>query len=157
MNGGESEGEYELIETITLDEDTKRIIRTEDLNGNEYNLSSLFVFIKFPFAEEAKDYGYLNVQLDTKTIKRAYSQYTTATKVHVSTTQQLVATVYAKIKGGVSDGKNTVAMSNSLSTDDRQTGVATIYVGKEKYNRVACETGTAFPAGTTIEIWGVRA
>lgn len=148
-----TEGVYELIETITTEEEVSLVARNKEPNGNEYNFKKIYIDIKTPTGSEKKvgvvsvtkqavPIAYLNNMIDTS----AFGSW---------------AKVFSHIDGNVLRG-SAVCGSNGASqlgwsnANPYIRGFGEVGVINIDYAQASIISGK-FPAGTIIEIWGVRA
>lgn len=144
------EGEYELIETFTLDEDAV-IDRRNEPNGNPYKFKAIMIYLAVESPTESanlyfysggKAIGLSYIGKRTETTK-AYACYSCEPK-------------YSHWLSG---------WKNNWSSTESGAGIDRLNYHRMRDNKVSdyphitriITTANPLPAGTTIEIWGVRA
>lgn len=147
--GVQVEGEYELIETIVLDDGIAVLERTAWPDGTPYDLSR--IIIKLHMLPHSNSYPSINVGINTLqnvTITNALSQ-----------TGDRYSSAYAWVESGLIrlDG-NKGTEGAFLVTDRVGTPYARTVVQGDAITRVVIAPApeAAMPAGSEIELWGVR-
>lgn len=143
--GVKPEGEYELIESITLEEDAA-IKRTQEPDGTPYNFSAMYVEIITTAANPA---GY-NVYF-------SFNNYVSP-PIWVDKLTNNTATKYAYVECykqyGIYRGRYRTHTTNNYITTIQES----VYSGaKGNITRFNNNYSQLISAGTVINIWGVRA
>jgi hypothetical protein len=151
-----SEGEYELIETVTLQEDIAYVYLTTYPDGNDYALKALFVRVTTP-GDDAQRAGYIFAYGDTnRRIKLGggYVPRMVNTTARVTTFACRVSHGrWESILYGSAEGETN---SDTPTNYPRMQGLYSV----EQYPVIACVEvycKERTSAGTVVEIWGVRA
>ena len=144
------EGEYELIETILLKEDTNSIERTEEPDGTAYAFVALDIraMVEPASAQQFTQTRWYTQNGSNVTIYNASGIRTTKSLWHAS----------AYPEHGRMNGRCTAPVSESgsspggwlIPTFGYFFGVA------GNISRVLIQSGAAYPVGTKFEIWAVR-
>lgn len=150
------EGEYTLIESITLDEDVSSVVRTQEPDGRAYNLRALYIKLTSPACMETRRL-YFNVgNTDATDIwtddKLAYINSVNAINTYGHAAEMFV------------ERMNGVFRSQFLYPDYGSTMLsvysnhASVRTGAVKAVRIFAYSNTTnlIPAGTKIDIYGVR-
>ena len=142
------EGEYELIETIMLTEDTSEIIRTQEPDGTAYAFNAAMSTIALPAVQGRYDFV-------------GFGGNWTRKATGFSATYQ-VARFVCRQQNGVWDMFGYYGGAGDKSVSCGQAAVNHIeYVNSDfshvNYIRYYTSDGSAFPSGTTIKIYGIRA
>lgn len=153
---GEGEGVYELIETITTEEDTLEIVRTQDPDGTPYNYKAFAFRFTAPqtsmiaglhMRAHASEYEYIDIAMPS---------------LSGGDIRKTTVFVYDKFGYWYADG---YMPSVSYSNSNISFALAPNYINRIPSSKpmiklwisVYGTEGVVIPAGTTIEIWGVRA
>lgn len=151
-----SEEEYELIETITIEQSVALLNVGKYPDGEVYNLKKAIVIATFPLMNEQYTTGSIEVNF-TVNGKRAYGAYGGSMNIPVHDTRFFQLSAEAVINGGLIMGRNNMSMTNQLEHAARNNGPIISKVGENKIMNVSVYVANGIPAGTTIEIYGVRA
>ena len=159
-SGGE--GEYELIQTVTLTEDTTEIVLTQESDGTAYDFSRMKVTFRTPFVSS----GYVNVYFaneDANTTLRAY------VRLNDSSASGRIAYCAAEAykecgrwrvrKWELLNGYSTINSSNVSNVVETTPSYYEQLAADNiiKYLRIVGNGSWSIPSGTIINIWGVRA
>ena len=156
LRGG-ANAPYELIETITLEEDVTSVVRTQEppeRGGTPYNFEQVVLRTTFPACSFSGNTSiFYNIKNYTKSI-RAYfllPYSTTATKRG-----------YNRIwceNGKYRNGWWTCVSNEGEMATYYENPLVQGKYSKEDGNisKIEITNGSGIPAGTVIEIWGVRA
>lgn len=148
-----SEGEFELIETIMLEEELINIERTAEPNGNPLNLKALMVTSLTPAPTDISGYSQLYAGVGKN------SMLVTCGSKYVGESQYSTRYMFLP-KNGVWDiyGQyGSTTMNASITGQVNGSKIVTVKELPEiKYIRLYT-FGNAFPVGTEFKIWGVRA
>ena len=146
-------GNWELIERITLEEETSTVARTKEPSGTGYNFIAVTVAVQTSNASTST--GNLSLvtscQKQYKKIKEAYVTGAVAANKTMYTTWQ--------VDGRSGIFEMTVTTPSEIATlwpDTLRKDPIMTEVGGMVIDRVNL-SGSKMPVGTTIEIWGVRA
>ena len=141
-----AEKQYELIETITLEEAVTTITRNTEPSGKAYSFKD--VFIKFSWnTEDTKKWILLEISADVKKTN-AFSDLGQGK----GTSWMQTLNCYGKRLFLFS------ARTTNLSYAGRATQIPTSYFDSNKpIDALKIQYQTEMPVGTVIEIWGVRA
>lgn len=138
----EKEGTYELIETITLEEDTASIERTAEPDGTAYNFSNVAIFL---CSSSAVTSSWVDNYLYTDDNQSIYYGTT------IPSTDNWFYQVMAHISNGFLAAQarayTFVALGNGQFTFTKEP--TSSYIAKLKF--------LSLKAGTTIKIYGIRA
>lgn len=151
-----SHKQYELIETITMDEDGNLIERTTEPDGTAYNFTTMAIQVSFPTSKSgSKVTNFLiNAYVDkdsTSTACEAFRTYTLNQYVNKGT--MLVKNDYGMFYIQMSDITSNVGYVNYQSL------VPSSYVfGKAIWKlKISTTQDNSLYAGTVINLYGVRA
>ena len=144
---------YELIEKITIDEETSEIIRTAEPNGTPYNYK--FMCIRGISKQATQKDGIINCFFERHDGDSGCFVLTVSTAV---TDFQKHWAIEAKIEHGVAKGYTVIAQNYS-SNIMTQYAPAYIrhFIAYDTFTRLRMAATVPLPVGSTIEIWGVRA
>ena len=152
------EGNYELIEEITLTEDTSEIVRTQEPDGKAYNFVKMaFLYSNFATAGTGKVAMVLNDNYEDR-----LSQ--------INLGQQFSSTVrrgalFLSLENGIVKGLSTAAFADGLYGYCNATFVQklawdtlkTLSTGSIKSIRISQLNGYSILSGSVVSIYGVRA
>ena len=151
-------GEYELIETVTVEEEgIKQIVRNAEPNGNVFNLKKMFVCMNVPIADTPFDTGAMEWVVNDSSGARCYASYSSSISLKSNDRYNLVGSLLCVVDSGICEGRNNFSPSNSLEYSQRNNGPIAKYIGNKSLYRILMEMENGFPIGTEIKIWGVRA
>ena len=144
-----AEGDYELIERYTLDE-TAVIWRYKEPNGERYKFVKMLILIDFP--QTTAIYGTLSFNGVGYAILTPYLAFSGSKFVMyeigiVNGYWRGAGTTWGTSDSNTITGQN-ITMQPRTFVSKKQSDIP--YIDE-------ITTGTTFPAGTTIEIWAVRA
>lgn len=151
--------EYERIETIPIEEDVYKVVRTAEPDGTPYNFDAVYIKLISPkYTENRRLYfavGNTDAVSEWTDDKLTYVAFDGAinTRSAITTTELFVEKVHGLFRGlSIYPG----ASSSTLSVYSNHADVRT---GTVKAVRIFAYGNTTqlIPVGTTIEIWGVRA
>lgn len=140
-----SEGEYELIETITVNEDMA-VTRTAEPNGTPYNFSALYIEISSTL-ENVEGYNIYLGWANGESAPYWVDRYTGNT----GKTKKISYLECVKINGLYHTRYRTHTTNNYI------TSVQECVVAKASGNIIKIDMRNIVPAGITFNIWGVRA
>lgn len=150
--GVKEEGEYELIETITLEADTASIVLDTEPDGTAYSFEAFKVDVVVP-AAESQQYVTINYKTKADNVSKGF-YISDGIKTNTAMYTALVFPVYNNLLGFY-----TKPVANEY--DAVSYWIPGTYYGtiKEKspITAIRITAKDVFPAGTTIKIWGVRA
>lgn len=146
------EGVYELIETITVDEDMV-VERTQEPDGTPYNFTSFAIRVKKPANYGTTSYINAYVFFEKKNNAQLYVQ---EHKIDNTSDNYFVAEVYRKLGYYVASryawslitGSTSGLEAKALSFEKRVSDCGNII----RFNTLA-----KLPAGFELQLWGVRA
>lgn len=151
----EKEKKYELIETVTLTEEVKTVVRNHELDGTPYKLEAVMLKITAPKAtEDQQGYCYMYGSDGGRVAGAYFSGMISSTGERTSTyiAYPLYGNWFSYSLGSAYDAGNTAQVYNYPKLNGSRTTTEYPYItGVQTYVK------TAFPVGTTIKIWGVRA
>lgn len=147
-------GDWELIEEVTIEEETEIFIRDTDPNGNEYDLRKAMIFIFCPSTENV---GYLQIVCHNS---KTYGFIACVSSfVNLSTTQETNGcALYEHLGCGLYK-----ILSNSVNTRNETyastiNGIMLQKSTTDNIKKIVISKYTApIPSGSTIKIYGVRA
>lgn len=149
-------GEYELIEAFTIEEKyTSAIIRSEEPDGKPYKFQKLYVVSTSPKGEGNHDkWPQINTEKGT-IIQTSWAAYQT-------TNQEILAYFVCEVDSGgilsIESNKSALSPSgNYTAINAHKFTVKTPPNDAINYFQVWGSAASPFYAGTTFEIWGVRA
>jgi hypothetical protein len=159
-SGGE--GEYELIQTVTLTEDTTELVLTQESDGTAYDFSRMKVTFRTPFVSS----GYVNVCFaneDVLTTLRAYVRLNDSSAS--GRTAYCAAEAYKECgrwrvrKWELLNGYSSINASNASNVVETAPSYYEQIVADDtiKYLRIYGNNSWSIPSGTIINIWGIRA
>lgn len=143
------EGEYELIETITLEEEIVLITRTQEPNGDEYDFQKMYIQVLTPRAQ-TNAIAYIT----------ANSYITLAPMINAINTYEQggIGQALIEVKNGMLDGYGIGAKNASTSAQlYRYCFMRTTPEGHKSIFDMSIRSTDNMPIGTIIKIWGVRA
>lgn len=135
---------YELIETITLEEDVNKIERTAAPDGTEYQLDGIIVVVTSPGISESKAASM------TITLDGAGTMYTYATNM-VYATKDGCSVYCAEVRQGTVEITQSLAGTSYEPNNPRWTRKVT---GDTFIKKFAMAISNGIPAGTKIDIYG---
>ena len=141
------EGEYELIETIELTEDTSEIIRTQEPDGTAYAFNAAMVTITYPAVLSRYDYCGFGGNW-TRKASGACAAYQVAR--FVCCPQNGVWNMFGDYGG---DGSQSVSCGQAAVNHIEYVNGDFSHVN---YIRFYTGDGSGYPSGTTIKIYGIR-
>ena len=155
LSDGGNDGVYELIDTIILEEDAMLDIRQEP-DGTSYKFKGVMAFVSLP--ENAPTFGSINFYYYSNTVAVGLSYVPGNTAVSESKK-------YASVECVDYYGHWLPKWRTSWNSTESGAGVNTfgnyrwrLYSTSDSpYITRIWTKANNFPAGTTIEIWGVRA
>lgn len=146
--------EYELIETITLEEELTNIERTKEPDGTELKLKSLMILSKIPPVATTDGY-----QQQYTSIGKSYPLVGCGSSFVSKMNEFATRHIYQQ-KNGIWDVTGQYGTSSSNANTVGQVSAQKIITINElpEINCIKIYTfGKGFPAGMVIYLWGVRA
>lgn len=151
IGAGEAEGVLEHIETFTLEEEST-VVRTQEPDGTPYGFSAVLILIKVTESAVAQG-GELNFYAGGVRVARGYMIPQTSIGTHYMAAYPQIRNGYWESKWGNFNTNNSVVGINMGDTYLMGRKFAA-----DKYPALtSIKTAVTLPAGTEIEIWGVRA
>lgn len=147
----EREGEYELIETIVLEEDVARLTRTQKPDGTVYALKKLAVQLQGTTSTGTDAWANIYAPSGDKLLTSAKLSGTNA---NFYTTLSCAIENGRIVSNATGPGQG---VTNSLGHAMFLTAAKAGYAAKVIDGFRLVLSNASFVAGTTIEIWGVRA
>lgn len=144
-----SDGDYELIETITLTEDTAYIERTEEPDGTAYSFKNVFIKVKL-LAGTAS--GSLRVDFNGNQIISGGTQLVTSGVMYTTVTAEIKN---GKFFGGIGGGQASEYYS-TYHYLQRYNETMTSYSDIHSIKLLIIGGTINLPAGSVFEIWAVR-
>ena len=147
-----SEGEYELIQTITVEEDTMSITVTEEPDGTPWSFRKIVIKVA----------GKAGATKDTAIIYEFNDlEYRTVGSKHCST-EDVFASVDVWLENGVWNGYTTIGQTSRHNIQGMYYNQYASVMAKEKTNyiyklHIRTNNTNGIYKGTTFEIWAVRA
>lgn len=141
------EGVYELIETITVEEEVASISRTQEPDGTPYNFKAMHINTLMEIGKVASAINYL------------FNSANATGGNHIATAFKSCGQAKAWVENGVIDAYTAYGVSGKfiyaqmykiaqVNTMKKADAIKTLRIDA---------VSTAMPVGSTIEIWGVRA
>ena len=160
----EKEGNYELIETITLTEDTSSIVRTAEPDGTTYNFERCKVLFRTPF----KSSGFVNVffeDTDDVNTRRSYLRLNDSSasgRIAYSAAEAYKCCGTWKIRNHeYLVGYSTLNASNTCNIQETGPSFYEMIPVENKetiqYLKIIGNASWSMPSGTKITIYGIRA
>lgn len=156
---------YELIETITLTEQTALLKRDKEPDGTAYNFSAVALIINVPETTDKND-GNVRVDLYYNEVHYIALVYGIA---GIGKTKKRTIVIWKKLSdclyiygGGIENTQNQVAPSRGFNLQDKMyegepyTGQTCVKIRVWPQARGGFDP-EVLPAGTNIKIYGVRA
>lgn len=143
-------GDYELIEEITLSESVDSVMRINEPDGTAYNLVNAFLSVYVPIQDDGYIPGTIWVYF------RDYKNLN-AGRLYISNSNTINRAVYMRAEQRTSNGiwLNAVGEFGEQNIGSRR---MTVYnVKTENSNITGIHIICSLPAGTVIQIYGVRA
>lgn len=152
VKASELGGEYEMIETITLEEDLTYIARTEEPDGTPYNFKALYIDARMKAAASA---SYAQIRMKTDGSEGQNAVYisgglkTTESHWHM----------FAQNERGLLDIKYSNPVANYYDAPGAWCAPVESSIGVKAAPIVslAIESAVNMATGSIIKIWGVRA
>lgn len=155
--GVKPEGNWERIETITLSEAANKIVRTKFPNGTAFNLSAAKVIVNafYPIAAPiGTRVDFITNGVTIGRVVQTIGAFNNSTTTHCSTVLYQAKPVSGAYEFIGAYGTQGSAMSMFCPPNGNYQAAPT----SNKITQIDCVTWqNSFPAGTYIEIWGVRA
>lgn len=138
----------ELIETITLAEETSAIVRTAEPDGTAYNFKSMFVSAITPQSAAA---GIVYFRINNASFAPAPSSIQTNEKGGIA---HMFVDASSGFLDGFGAGARNASTSGGLERYLLANNAAYLY---DKVTKLQINSTVAMPIGTVINIYGVRA
>ena len=145
-------GVYELIETITLDEDMQIVNRTKEPNGTPYKFKKLAIKTISPTSDKNYDgniYSYLS---NNEQLYCYATNFILANKISITNTIFELDGNLMTIRYASGGSIHEAASSSNMRQYATVANNTDVYLNSALISRTA-----GVLAGTVIEIWGVRA
>lgn len=153
-----SEDAYELLHTRVIEEPVTTVSVNKYSDGTKYKLKKIFAMLKFPLLSEQYTTGVLEITLSkTSGGVRAYGAYGGTFNVPVHATRYFQMTILAEVNNGIITGRNNMSVIDNAEHAQRNNGPFGQYIGDDYISNVLFGVANGIPAGSTIEIYGVRA
>lgn len=153
-----NEGEFELIEQITVEEEGIKNIKCNSFpDGNRYSFKKMFAMLTFPLFESSFVTGNLECTISSGST-RVYSIY--GSSITLDTNQygrKFKITVFAEIVGGVLVGEGNMGIEIQLEHARRVVGPVSCYMGTKTLTAISVGVANGIPVGSVFELYGVRA
>lgn len=139
---------YELIETITISEETRSLERNLEPDGTAYNFRKMYVSIIIP---QAKEVGFLYSYVNSILVGSALNSILNAPKGGI-------AQMYAHVADGFLDGYGVGALNSGASSYlGRYVTSLNVPSGISAISSMRILATVDIPINTNIKIYGVRA
>lgn len=151
IGAGEAEGVLEHIETFTLEEEST-VVRTQEPDGTPYGFSAVLILIKVTESAVARA-GELRFYVGSIRVARGYITSRTSIGTYYMAAYPQIRNGYWESKWGSFNTNSSVVGMN-----EGDTYLMGRKFAADKYPALtSIKTSVTLPAGTEIEIWGVRA
>lgn len=158
----DKEGNWQLIDTITVSETVTSIVNNVDGNGNALELKGIKIFIDFPVDSDFTTAQTLSVGIYANKDSDVWLLASLYRQSFIGTTT-CWATVQAQIKNGYwQDYEKSFGSGGTITpsfTSDRQSNFSLNNETSRPYARryqIANGSGGKIPIGTTIYVYGIK-
>ena len=151
VSASDDNGIYELIETITLTEETAQVLRTAEPNGTPYNFKKLKIFSKVACASAQ---GGINFWAADNCLITGRSYLNPTNDAMYGTTYLEVD--HGMFKGTGSFGHN--SQYNTIGMDSAPYIRGSVFINAIEMLKLTTDNASILiPSGSTFTIYGVRA
>ena len=154
--------DWELIESIKIEEDgITGIERSQEPDGTPYNFKKMVAYVHHPVSEKTGRTGFRFLPKEVSDSTNSYLSTNSAQALH--NTYETDSAFYAEVIKDVLYGTGVTAVSSAPSYESTNLGISNFVPRKYvKMNaitffRYSSLNGFVLPAGTTMDIYAIRA